>query len=137
MVNSINFIEKSTLEKGTKMSNKDLAYFLHIELWVFLFSLLSLLIYKMMMGRVNTTGLLLDKTTGEFSPARLQLLLVTLSGSVAYLFPTDATKDPLQVSQMLVGLIGGSNLYYIGAKTLSKYQGSLLTLFREMRRQVK
>ena len=98
---------------------------LRFEIWFFIGSLVLLVVYKMLTGKINTTGLLhdkKDKQTAGFSPARVQLLILTLFGAGYYLLLTVNNGYPTEfpeVPQELLALVGGSNLVYLGAKARS------------------
>ena len=90
------------------------------EFKILLYGLALVIAYKMLTKRINTEGLLLNKDTGRFSPARLQLLLLTLIGSGTYLAMStvpDSTSLP-EPDELFVLMVGGSNFYYLGSKML-------------------
>ena len=66
---------------------------LHFELLGFLYALAALVVYQMLTGRINVTGLLSRKDAGQkdktkpsqTSPERIQLLLATIAASATYL----------------------------------------------------
>lgn len=97
--------------------------FVQVEFKLILIFLALIIAYKIITQRINTAGLLSDKETGKFSPARFQLLIFTLIGAGTYISvagvaePVDVLKHP---DNIIVGLVGGSNVYYIGAKGLSR-----------------
>jgi hypothetical protein len=85
--------------------------------WIFVLGTTSLVAYQMLTGRISTNRLLADKVTGAFSPARAQLLVVTLIGAVMYLLQVAEHPTQLpEVSQELLLIVGGSNLTYLGGK---------------------
>ena len=98
---------------------------IRFEVWLILGGLALIVGYQMLTGKINTTGLLHDKkdkqTTG-FSPARVQLLILTLFGAGYYLLLTVKDGYPTEfpeVPQELLALVGGGNLVYLGAKARS------------------
>ena len=108
---------------------------IRIEVWVLLLGLAALVGYQMLTGQINTAGLLRDKGnnlaaqagepgTGELSPGRIQLLLLTLFGAASYLslvaksVAADENALPAVPEELLL-LFGGSHLVYLGGKTRS------------------
>lgn len=93
--------------------------FILVEIWLILLSITSIIAFQLITGRIETKGLLADKSTGNLSPARIQLLVLTLTGAFFYLFKviqnTELTKFPNFPKELLY-LIGGSNFIYIGIK---------------------
>ena len=95
------------------------------EIWFLLGSLALVVAYKMLTGGINMKGLLddkKDKQTAGFSPARVQLLILTLFGAGYYLLLTVKDGYPTEfpeVPQELLALVGGGNLVYLGAKARS------------------
>lgn len=62
---------------------------IRFEVWLLLGGLALIVAYKMLTGGINMEGLLddkKDKQTAGFSPARVQLLILTLLGAGYYLF---------------------------------------------------
>ena len=99
-----------------------------IEIEVFLVALALIVGFQLLTGKINMKGLLIEKTDsgpGGFSPARLQMLLVTLAGAF-YLISgvTDSIHQgtpqfPLQfptVDSKLLLLLAGSHSVYLGGK---------------------
>lgn len=95
------------------------------EVWFLLGSLALVVVFKMLTGGINMKGLLddkKDKQTAGFSPARVQLLILTLFGAGYYLLLTVKDGYPTEfpeVPQELIALVGGGNLVYLGAKARS------------------
>ena len=89
-----------------------------------------LIAYRILTGAINTTGLLIDKTTGGLSPARVQLCLLSLSGAFYYLMTVvdlvqTGTASDLSLPappKELLALVLGSNTIYITAKANSAAQ---------------
>ncbi|NIM51299.1 MAG: hypothetical protein GTO22_18950 [Gemmatimonadales bacterium] len=83
--------------------------------------------YRILTGRITTRGLL-QAAPGQprVSPERVQLLVLTLIGALSYLGlalseATSATEGSLslpEVPDLLLYLVGGSNLIYLAGKTL-------------------
>jgi hypothetical protein len=105
-----------------------LSVFVRIEIEVFLGALTAIVVFQVLTRKINTKGLLLEKTaSGQagFSPARLQMLLITLAGAFYLISQVvnnihHATlKIPPQfpiVDSRLFLLLGGSHSIYLGAK---------------------
>ena len=104
-----------------------------IEIEVFLVALAMIVAFKLLTRTINTKGLLLEKTdsgSARVSPARVQMLLVTLAGA-AYLI-SEVTNSihqgtaqfPLQfpaLDNKLLLLLGGSHSIYLGGKLNSVF----------------
>jgi len=85
-----------------------------------------IVVYQILTGRIWLGGLLYERdVTGlmVYSPARLQLLLITIVGAVQYvlLFSQDPTKLPAVDGFTLTGL-GGSQGLYLVSKAWAAYQ---------------
>ena len=105
-----------------------LMMFARYEIGIFLATLIAVVAYQLLTGRINTRGLLSEKTRnglGGVSPARVQLLLFTLAFAFYLLseivhshqFPTIDTKWLL--------VLGGSHSIYLGGKGLSMFRSQL------------
>jgi len=96
-----------------------LVIFLRYEVWFLLGALFLLVGYQILTGKITTTGLLLSKDRDAgVSPARIQLLMFTVTGAFYYLAqvihdPSSGLPDP---PQQLVEALMGSNLLYMGSK---------------------
>ena len=91
---------------------------------LFISALLAIVVFKLLAGRINTRGLLEDKKTGKFSPGRLQLLIATLGGASFYFFEILGavnTAEMPPVPDVLLLIVGGSNVTYLGGKIYSKF----------------
>ena len=100
---------------------ESLAAFVRLEMWVFFAALLSLVGFRMLTGGINVRGVLRVKDgSGRLSPGRIQLLLFTVVGAMAYLSGVsgDGTAMP-DVPRELLILVGGSNVVYLGGKGMS------------------
>jgi NADH:ubiquinone oxidoreductase subunit H len=99
------------------------------EIGLFLGGLAAIIFYQMLTGRINTSGLLQEKTgKGELSWVRVQSLFFTFIFAVIYI--TQVVDHPTQlpkVPQEMVALLGGSNLAYLGGKAYN-------LLFRDLSR---
>lgn len=90
------------------------------ELLFLLTALIVVVTYGLLTNKINTRGLLLDKTSGRaFSPGRLQMLVVTLGIALYYVVLVSDTKDtgrlPDMPHEFLIAL-GGSHTIYLGGK---------------------
>lgn len=84
---------------------------------------LLLISYRLLTGQINTRGLLDDKASGDASPARAQLCLLSIGGAFYYLM---MVVDSVQTGgahlslppppKELLALVLGSNAVYITAK---------------------
>lgn len=95
------------------------------EIQFFILVLAGIVVIKLMVGEINAAGLLFGRTSGGqkdkqyFSPARVQLLVFTLSTAFYYLTlvlnnPYPGTFPPVPEGWPLI--LGGSNALHIGAK---------------------
>ncbi len=99
--------------------------FLCLEISSLLMGMILVVIYQILMGRINTHGMLSDKKTRRFSPGRAQLLFFTFIGVLYYLLQIVHDPEDLpDLPQELLYLIGGSNVVYLGGKAYS-----MLSLF--------
>jgi len=107
---------------------KTLMMFAQYEIGFFLAALIVVVAFQILTGRINTRGLLSEKTTDGVvgvSPARVQLLLFTMAFAFYLLseivhsrqFPTIDTKWLL--------ILGGSHSIYLGGKGLSLFRSQL------------
>ena len=95
---------------------------------LFIGGLLAVVIFRLLAGQISTRGLLEEKKsgkTGNFSPGRLQLLIVTLGASSFYFVDIVAAVETgalPPVPDELLLIVGGSNVAYLGGKIYSKFQ---------------
>lgn len=76
-------------------------------------------LFQLLTGGIRTRGMLLDTEGRGHSPARLQMLAITVFGAMHYL--TMVVKDPThlpQPPQELLLLVGGSQTLFMGSKAL-------------------
>jgi hypothetical protein len=88
---------------------------LHFELLGFLYALAAVVVYQMLTGGINLSGMLSSKDgSGQTSPERIQLLLATLVTSATYL--TEVAKNTSgtlpDISNNFLYLMGGSSGIY-------------------------
>ncbi len=102
--------------------------FARYEIEFLLAGLGAVVAFQIITGRINTKGLLSDKTkkgVGTFSPARLQLLIFTLAvafyvlGKVMNSIAAGGDPQFPQIDMNVLLILGGSHALYLGAKTLS------------------
>src|SRR2546422_672034 len=94
--------------------------FLCFEMGFWLAALMAMVLYRMLTGKINTAGLLLDKQTRRLSPGRVQLLTFTAVSALYYILqvvekPTELPKPP----EEFLLVLGGSNVIYLGGKASS------------------
>ncbi len=98
---------------------------------LFLGGLFFLIAFRLVSGAINSRGLLYDKSLGGLSPARVQLLFLSLSGAFYYLMSVielvqSGPGGPLSLpapSNELLALVVGSNTVYLTAKAASATRG--------------
>ena len=89
---------------------------LRYEVWGLVGGLALILAYRLLTGSINTAGMLNEKGTGQYSPARLQLFLFTLAGAVYYAGLCYQAKIFVKVPNEVIALLGGSNGFYVVSK---------------------
>jgi hypothetical protein len=97
-----------------------LATALRYEMLILLTILIGIIGYRLLVQQINTEGLLMDKTGGrKFSPARLQMLVVTMGIALYYILMVLDAKDtgklPDLPNEFLIAL-GGSHAIFLGGK---------------------
>jgi hypothetical protein len=93
---------------------------LRYELLGLLIALIAIITYRLLTNQINTKGLLFDKTSGRnFSPGRLQMLVVTIAIAFYYLLKVMERKGtgtlPDMPNEFLMAL-GGSHVIYLTGK---------------------
>lgn len=76
-------------------------------------------VFQLLTGGIRTRGMLVDTEGRGHSPARLQMLAITVFGAMHYL--ALVAKDPTQLPeppQELLLLVGGSQTLFMGSKAL-------------------
>src|ERR1700722_377406 len=105
----------------------NLIIFVRYELIVLVAAMVMSVTHRLLVGSINTKGLLQDKgDSGGTSPARVQLLLLTASVALYYLLLVLKTleakgqefKLPELPNELLLAL-GGSHTLYLGTKAAS------------------
>ena len=97
-----------------------LSLVLRVEIWLLLGGLTVVITYQLLTGKINTSGMLTTKAGARnFSPARLQLMVITLAIAAYYLFlglsDRHAKTLPELPNEMML-LLGGSHVAYLGGK---------------------
>jgi hypothetical protein len=100
------------------------------EVLVFLGALGAVVTIQLLTGHINTDGLFRAEGTGgkdgEFSPARVQLLISTFGAAFYYLSQVFANSTPGSfppIPDTWPVLLGGSNLLYLGGKAYRRWFG--------------
>jgi len=89
------------------------------EMWFFLVGLLLVVGFRLLTGKINTRGLIRDKITGQLSPGRIQLLIMTIGGAAYYGFQIVSQTPPYGFPELppeVLYLVGGSNAAYLAGK---------------------
>jgi hypothetical protein len=112
---------------------ESLLTFFRLEFEVFLIGLTAIVAYRLLTGAINTGGLLFDKTAekageklGSYSPARLQLLMLTLAVASYYFSLMLSQLHSCEfgfpdIPQKYLLVLGGSHSLYLGGKTFSLF----------------
>ncbi len=98
-----------------------MVHFVIFEIWFFLIGMALIVVWQLLTGRINLTGLLYEESaTGTYSPARVQLLVTTVATAMYYLMKVlhDPTQFP-RIPQELLLLSGGGNVVYLIGKSAS------------------
>jgi hypothetical protein len=114
-----------------------LMMFVRYEVGLLLAALAAIVVYQILTGRINTRGLLSEKTkdgVGGVSPARVQLLLFTVAmafyvfsqivTSIATAAPGRPGQFPTIDTKWLL-ILGGSHSIYLGGKGLPLFRSLL------------
>jgi hypothetical protein len=87
----------------------------------------AMIFYGLMKGAIRTDGVLRDGTTGEITPDRVQLLLVTVSGTIAYVIDAldhvGAGKLP-DISPTMLTAVSASQLLFLVPKFIRSVRSS-------------
>lgn len=102
------------------------AQILHIEASAFLYGLAAVVVYQMLTGSINTSGLLSEKRATKSgspptSPERVQLLLATIAAASNYLAQAARTGAMPDISNRWLYLLGGSSGLYAVSKLVRTY----------------
>ncbi len=93
--------------------------------WAWLGSLAFLIAYRLLNGRIELRGLLQRQSRTGVDPAKVQLVVLTVTGAFFYLgivlshaFPRDATGHPTlpDVPDYMLAALGGGNVLFLAAK---------------------
>jgi hypothetical protein len=105
----------------------NLIIFVRYELIVLVAAMVLSVTHRLLVGSINTKGLLQDKNdSGGISPARVQLLMLTGSVALYYLLlvlqTLETRNQPFKLPELpneLLLVLGGSHTFYLGAKAAS------------------
>jgi hypothetical protein len=104
------------------MSFAEIAWFVTLEVSLFLGALVAIIGYRVLTGQINTKYLLYGTKKGGakyLSPERVQLLLFTLGTAMFYLndvIQHRGTGVLPDVSKETLALLGGSHAIYLSGK---------------------
>jgi|SRR5215831_9591640 len=106
---------------------RSLISFATIELEFLVFGYSSVIFYQLLTGRINTRGLLFGRSaTGQsgFSPARLQVLLLTLGTAFYVLSGTISAGTPRlpDIDARMLEILGGTHAIFLGSKGYSLFR---------------
>jgi hypothetical protein len=101
------------------------------EIQIFLAALIALIAIKLLIGQINTSGLLQGRISARkrgqdqyFSPERVQLLLFTIGAGLYYITLVLSNPDPgtlPDIPKTWPALLGGSNTLYLGGKAYARW----------------
>ena len=105
------------------METETLARFVYYEVWFLIGAFFLMIGYQILTGKIKTDGLLSAKDSkGGLSPARVQLLVLTLAAAFYYLMQVISKPTaglPAAPKEMLL-VLGGSNLFYAARKAYTQ-----------------
>jgi hypothetical protein len=87
----------------------------------------ALISYGLMKGSIRTDGVLRDGATGEITPDRVQLLLVAVSGTIAYVIDAldHVGADQLpEISPTMLMAVSASQLLFLIPKFIRRLGSS-------------
>jgi len=109
---------------------------LRLEITFFIVALAAIVFFRLLTGEIDMRGLLFEKkfgsggpAIGTYSPARLQLMMLTLAGAVYYFslvvenLHAGQYELPVLPEKWLI-ILGGSHSLYLAGKTYSLFGGS-------------
>jgi hypothetical protein len=110
------------------MSDSPLAWYVALEVVLFLGGFAAIIAYRLLTGGINTRYLFYGKRndgTRYFSPERVQLLVFTLGTAIMYLLKVansvKAGTPPAQlqlpdIPTVTLAMLGGSHAIFLGGK---------------------
>lgn len=99
------------------MQHLNVLIVLRYEMWIVTGGLAVLVGYRLLTSGINTRGLLDTKDPSQsYSPARLQLLLITFGCAVWYGCLCIQANAFVEVPRELREMLGGSNVLYVARK---------------------
>ena len=105
-----------------------LMMFAKYEIGVFLATLMAVVAFQILTGRIKTRGLLSEKIGNGvlvISPGRLQLLLFTLAFAFYVLSQVVESREFPTIDTKWLMILGGSHSIYLGGKSLSMFRSQL------------
>jgi hypothetical protein len=114
--------------KETESEMATLMMFARYEVGFLLAALLAVVVFQLLTGRINTRGLLSEKTkngVGAISPARVQLLLFTVAFASYLLAEIIQSRQFPTIDTKWLLMLGGSHSIYLGGKSLSLLRSQL------------
>ena len=102
-----------------------LMMFAKYEIGVLLATLMAVIAFQILTGRIKTRGLLSEKTEKGvlvISPGRLQLLLFTLAFAFYVLSQLMNSRQFPEIDTKWLMILGGSHSIYLGGKSLSLFR---------------
>jgi hypothetical protein len=91
---------------------------LQIGLIVWLSAFAARVLYRLMIGQISMSGMLLDQPTGVIHSDRLQLLVASVAGAVTYVGLAIKAGGFPEIPEWLLTLLGGSQGIYLFGKKL-------------------
>jgi hypothetical protein len=104
-----------------------IAKLLDIESLAFVYALAFVVVYGLLTSRINTKGLLLDKSgSGAVRPERIQFMIATMVIAGKYLADVFGTSNPAfpPIDSTWLYLLGGSSGVYVSRKLYERFGGS-------------
>lgn len=96
---------------------KTLFTIIRYEMFFVILALALIVAYRLLTGRIKTTGLLQDKITHEFSSGRLQMLIATMLVAIYLVVEVFETQKIPQLPQEVIMGLAGSHVLYLGGKS--------------------
>lgn len=118
-----------------------LATVLRWELIFVLIALAAILAYRMITQQINVTGLLMDKTGGRvISPARIQMLIASITMAAYYLMMVFETKNKGRLPELpneYLAAFGASHSIFLLGKLYGRFAVPLGLASRRVRKRAK
>jgi hypothetical protein len=107
---------------------KTLETFTQYEISIFLAALAAIVAYQLITGQIKTAGLISDKSqggNGSVSPARVQLLLLTLGFGFYLLAQLMEHRAFPTIDMTWILILGGSHSVFLGSKSLQMFTSQI------------